>query len=168
MANVAVQKMEKTSGKPLPWFEEMEKRLEEVRRRAFGLFEKRGCELGHALDDWLKAEHEGAEWPAAELLEKDAKYELEMTLPGYDPNEVQVTATPSEIIVHAAIKPEKKAEEAKCLWTEFGSNDVYRRFELPEPVDVDKINATLDKGMLHVMAAKMPRVQAKPIEIRAA
>ena len=56
MANVTVQKIEKREAKPLPIFEEMEKRFGEVRQRAFDLFEKRGRELGHALDDWLRAE----------------------------------------------------------------------------------------------------------------
>jgi len=124
MANVTVQKIEKTEASGLPIFEEMEKRFEGVRRRAFELFEKRGRALGYALDDWLHAEHEGCGWPAAELDEKTEEYELQMTLPGFDPEEVQVTATRSEILVHAELKPEK-AEEAKVVWTEFGPNNIY-------------------------------------------
>lgn len=168
MPALVVQKVEDKSAKALPLFEEIEKRLEDVRRRAFQLFEGRGSEIGNPLEDWLRAEHEIMGWPAAELDEKDGKYELEMTLPGYDPSEVQVTATPSELIVHANAKREKKAEEGKCLWTEFTSNDVYRRFELPEAIDMERANATLDKGMLHVTAPKKPRAEAKPIEVRAA
>ena len=168
MASVAVQKVETTSRKPLPLFEEIEKRLEEVRRRAFGSFEMRGRQLGHALEDWLKAEHEVLGWPAAELAEKESEYELQMTLPGYDPKEVEVTATPSEIIVHANVKPEAESQEGKRLWSEFGPNDVYRRFDLPAPIDVEKTSATLDKGVLHVTAAKMPSAPAKQIQVRAA
>jgi len=168
MANVAVQKIEEKSAKPLPLFQEIEKQFEEVRRRAFELFEKRGRELGHALEDWVRAEHEVMGWPAAEFSEADSRYELAMTLPGYEPKDVQVTVTPSEIIVHAKVQTEKKAEEKKRLWTEFRSNEVYRRFELPEAIDADKAAASLDKGMLHISVAKMPKVQAKPIEVRAA
>jgi hypothetical protein len=36
---------------------------------------------------------------------------------------------------------EKKTEEKECRWTEFQSNDVYRRFELPEAIDVEKATA---------------------------
>ena len=168
MATVTVQKIEKTAAKPMPLFEEIERRMEEARRRAFGLFETRGRELGHALDDWLKAEHEVMGWSAAKLKETDSKYELEMTLPGYDPSDVQVTVTPSEIIVHADVKHEAKKEEAKCVWTEFGSNDVYRRVVLPQRIDCDKAQATLEKGMLHITAQKVPQAAAKPIEVRAA
>jgi HSP20 family protein len=168
MANVTIQKVEHVGAKPLPIFELIEKRLDDVRRQAFKRFEERGYELGHELDDWIKAEHEVFGWPAAELAEKDGKYEAEITLPGFDPSEVQVTATPSEIIVHAETKQEKKIEKQNVLWTEFGSNDVYRRFELPARIDVDKTSATLDKGMLHIVAAKAPVAQTKPVEIRAA
>lgn len=84
MANVTVQKIEKREAKPLPIFEEMEKRFADVRQRAFDLFEKRGRELGHALDDWLRADHDVRGWPAAELDEKAGEYELQMTLPGFD------------------------------------------------------------------------------------
>jgi len=168
MANVAVQKVENKSAKQLPLFQEIEKQLGEVRRRAFGLFERRGRELGHALEDWLRAEHEVMGWPVAELTEADSKYDLAMTLPGYEPKDVQVTATPSEIIVHAKVEATKKAEEAKCLWTEFESNDVYRRIELPEAIDVEKTTASLDRGMLHVTAAKTPKAQTRPIEVKAA
>ncbi len=31
---------------------------ETIRQRAFELFEQRGCEPGHDLDDWLQAEAE--------------------------------------------------------------------------------------------------------------
>ena len=168
MANVAVQKVEKAGPEPLPIFETIRKGLDEVRRRAFELFEKRGYQLGHELDDWLKAEHAVFGWPAAELAEKNGKYEAQITLPGFDPKEVQVTVTPAEIIVHAETKHEKKIEKPNVLWTEFGSNDVYRRFELPARIDVNKTSATLDNGMLHITAAKASVAQTKPVEVRTA
>jgi len=168
MTNVAVQQVKKVGSEPLPIFETIDKRLDDVRRRAFELFEKRGYQLGHEIDDWLKAEHDVFGWPAAELAEKDGKYEAQITLPGFEAKDVQVTATPSKIIVHAETKHEKKVEEPNVLWTEFGSNDVYRRFELPTPIDVDKTSATLDNGMLHIIAAKAAATQTKPVEVRAA
>ena len=127
--------MENVGPESLPIFEAIEKRLDEVRRRAFDLFEKRRYQPGHELEDWLKAEHEVFGWPAAELVEKDRNYEAQIALPGFNPKEVQVTVTPSEIIVHAETKHEKKIEKPNVLWTEFGSNDVYRRFELPARID---------------------------------
>jgi len=168
MANVAVQKIANKTAEPLPVFKDIEKQFEDVRRKAFELFEKRGREFGHELEDWLKAEHEVLGWPAAELTEADSKYELALTLPGYEPKDIEVTATPSEIIVHAKVEEHKKEEKEECLWTEFRSNDVYRRFDLPEAIDVEKTKANLDKGMLHITAAKAVKAGAKAVAVQAA
>ena len=54
MSNVAVQKVDDQARKTLPVFAEITKRFQDVRRRAFELFERRGCELGHAVEDWAQ------------------------------------------------------------------------------------------------------------------
>lgn len=167
MATIAVQKIEDKNTKRLPLFEEIEKQFDKVRQRAFQLFETRQNEADHDLEDWLRAEHEVMGWPAAELKEADSGYDLALTLPGYEPKEVEVTVTPKEIIVHANTEQEKKGAEKKCVWSEFQSNEIYRRFELPEAIDPDKATANLDKGMLHVRTPKMPRTLAKPIKVQA-
>jgi HSP20 family protein len=164
MSQVAITKVNDAGKKTLPIFEEVAKRCEAVEQRAFDLFEKRGRELGHDLEDWLNAEHELMGWPAAELVEKDGAYELQMTLPGFEAKDVEVTATPTEVIVHAATEEEKKTEKGNVLWTEFGSNDVYRRVEMQNPINVDKVTAKLENGILRINAPE----SAKPREIKVA
>lgn len=163
MANIIIQRIKDATDQPIPVFQEIEKRFEDVRQRAFDFFDKRGRELGHELTDWIQAEREVLGWPAAELAEKNGEYKLEVTLAGFGANQVEVTATPTEIAVHAAIKPETKAAEDHVLWTEFGPNDVYRRFRLPQPIDVDKTSAALDNGLLKITATKVLPATAKPI-----
>jgi len=162
MSQVAITKVN-DGKKTLPIFDEIAKRFEAVRRRAFDLFENRGRQLGHDLEDWLKAEHDIFGWPSAELAEKDGAYEMQITLPGFDPREVEVTAASNEIIVHAATEKENKTKKGAVLWTEFGSNNVYRRFEVTNPIDVDKVTAKLENGLLRINAPEV----AKPKEITA-
>lgn len=162
MPQVAVTKVNDVEKKTLPVFGEIEKRLDAVRQLAFDLFEKRGRELGHDLEDWLKAEQQLFGSPAAELAEKNGAYEIGITLPGFEAKDVEVTATPSEVIVHAATEEEKKTQKDKVLRTEFASNDVYRRFEVPIAIDVDHVTAKLNNGMLLIKAPKI----AKPNEAK--
>lgn len=152
MSQVAIKKVNDAGKASLPIFEEIAKRLEGVRQRAFDLFENRGRELGHDQEDWLKAEREVFSWPAAELAEKDGKYDIQIALPGFETKDVEVTTTPSEIVIHAEAKEEKKTQKNGVLWTEFGSNDVYRRFELSNPINVDKVTANLENGVLRIIA----------------
>jgi len=49
-----------------------------------------------------------------------------------------------------------------------GSNELYRQFALPETVDVGKITATLDKGVLRIEAPKGADVPAKKVVTGAA
>lgn len=161
MANISVKKVDTAAKRGLPIFEEIAKRIERVRQRAFELFLNRGQESGHAMDDWLKAEREIMGWPAGEMTEKDGLINLELTLPGFDANQIQVTATPAEIVVHAHYEKEKKEEERKVLWTEFESNDVYRQFAMPAAIDVDKVSASLDKGILRITAPKATATEAR-------
>jgi HSP20 family protein len=95
-------------------------------------------------------------------LEKDGAYRAEVTLPGFEAKDIEVTVTPTEIIVHAATKEQKQSEKESVLWAEFGSNDVYRRFGLPNPISVDKVTANLENGILRVNAPEIPKPKAVP------
>jgi len=159
MSQVAVKKVNGGSKETLPIFGELAKRFEAIERRAFDLFEGRGCELGHDLEDWAKAEHELG-FPAAELSEKNGAYKIEIALPGFEAKEVEVTATPEEVVVHAATKQERTGEKDDVLWTEFGSDDVYRRFELPNPINTEKVTANLENGLLCVSAPEIAKAKA--------
>jgi len=163
MSQVAIRKINDTAKGTAAIFDEIAKRFEEVERRAFDLFEERGCEVGHELEDWLNAEHELLGWPTGELAEKDGTYEMRISLPGFEAKEVEVTAAPNEIVVHATTKEEKKEEKANVLWTEFGSNEVYRRFDVPNSINVDKVTANFENGLLRITAPEI----TKPKQIAA-
>ncbi len=138
----------------LPVFAELEKRLDAVRERAFSLFAGRGRRAGSDLEDWVKAERELFGWSPGELKERDGEYEMDVTLPGFKAAEVELTATPSELIVHAQTKSETKGETDRVIWSEFGSSEVFRRFTLPTPVQSERIAAELKNGVLKVHAPK--------------
>lgn len=155
MSQIAITKAKDTERLALPVFGELGKRFEAIQRRAFDLFEKRGRESGHELDDWLQAEHELLGWPVAELTEKDGVYEMEVALSGFAPRDVEVTATPNEVIVHAAADEQEKGTRENVLCAELDSGDVYRTFGLAQTINVDKLSANFEDGLLRIIAPKM-------------
>ena len=167
MSQVAIKKVNDAGKTSLPIFQEITKRFDSIRQRAFDLFENRGRELGHDREDWLKAERELFSWPASELAEKDGTYEIQVSLPGFESKDVEVTTTSGEVIIHAETKEEKKTQKNNVLWTEFGSNDVYRRFELPNPINVDKVTANLENGVLRIIAPEWAPESVKAITAKA-
>jgi HSP20 family molecular chaperone IbpA len=161
MTEVAVQKVP-SAEKNLPVFEEMARRMDAVRKRAFDYFMQRGARPGFELDDWFTAEHEVFGWPAAELKEKNGTFEIEVTLPGFAQKDVEITATPEEVIIHAKMEKRAEKKDEQVLWSEFGSNEVYRRFALPQAIDAAAVTAQLADGILRVKAPKEPvKVPAK-------
>jgi HSP20 family protein len=154
MSNVTVRGTNSDEKETPSIFTELGKRLGDVRRRAFELFEKRGSSAGNDLDDWLSAEHEVLGWPKAQLAEGKDAFEIQLTLPGFEARDIEVTTKPGEIAVHAAAVNEKQIEEGQVLWTEFGSSEFYRKFELPRTADFEKVTARLDKGILRIKAPK--------------
>jgi HSP20 family protein len=169
MPEVKVQKVPAANDRTLPVFSELDNLADRIRIEAYKLFARRGTGDGHALDDWLTAEQELC-WPSAELIERDGAYALKIALAGFEPGEITVTATPREIIVKAAHKDEKKsAGETKTMtcWSEFRSNNVFRRVELPAPVDVERTSANFRNGLLEITApqARAAAETAKSIEV---
>jgi HSP20 family molecular chaperone IbpA len=155
MSHIEVKRVQEASDRKLPIFAEFDKLAEQIRLEAFNLFGHRGAGDGHALEDWLEAEQKFC-WPAAELSESDDDYSLKIAVAGFEPKEITVTATPREIMVKAAHKHEASGGDKKeeLRWSEFRSNDVLRRVELPASVDVDKISANLKNGLLEITAPK--------------
>jgi len=148
----------------LPVLSELAHLMQEVERRAFARFQGRGRRGGSPLEDWAAAEHEVLGWPAAEVKEVDGRYDVAVTLPGYTAGEVEVVATPREVVVHASTaarearedgrQPERHDGHSRVLWSEFGGNEVYRRFRFATPIDVDQVTARLENGMLRVRAPR--------------
>lgn len=167
MAQLKVQKVPDVADRTLPIFAEFDKLAESIRVEAYKLFARRGAGDGHAMDDWLMAEREVC-WPSAELAEQKGEYRLKVALAGFEPLEINVTATPREIFIKAAHKQEKAStgkDESSICWSEFESNDVYRRIPLPGPVDVEKISANFTNGLLEIAAPQTRAPIKHPVQI---
>ncbi len=138
----------------LPVFDEIEKRLEAVRARAYELFESRGASEGNELDDWIQAEREVLGWSPGGMTDHDGEYEVDFALPGFRADDVELTATPTELIVHAESKEERIGATDQVVWNTLGATDIYGRIALPTPVYAERVSARLRNGVLTVHAPK--------------
>jgi HSP20 family molecular chaperone IbpA len=154
MANISMDKVENGDLTAKPVYKDLQRRLEKIRQRAYELFETRGREPGGDVGDWLTAEREVLGRPPLRTQKNDREFQLQVPFDDYDVNQVEILVTPSEIIVHAKTNAEQLMEEADWVSAEFASRDVYLRIELPEPIDVDKTEATFEEGTLCISATK--------------
>lgn len=169
MSRLHITKVATPDDKSLPIFAEFEQLAERIRLQAYNLFAHRGASDGHALDDWLAAERQLC-WPAAELTEHKGEYVLDIALAGFAPAEIEVTATPREIMIKGGHKSEQSAgDESKVRWSELRSRNAFRRVGLPTTVDVEKITASIENGLLRIVAPKAEVLgeAAKQVEVSA-
>jgi len=80
---------------------------------------------------------------------------------------LKVSATDNSVYIHG--RNEQKKEEKqdhKVKYSEFSSQEIWRRVDLPTAIDPTKISASLAKGVLELSLSKGE--PAKPVEVKAA
>jgi HSP20 family protein len=160
MSHIAIAKIHHPEREEPSLLEEMKTWAERVRERAFAIFQRRGSGDGMDVDDWLRAERDLMLAAESELIEKDSQFQLRIAAPGFDEKDVRVTALPDALVVSAESTHRHEKNEGNVHFCEFGEKRLFRRFDLPETIDVDKVAAQLDKGILRVTAAKARQAKA--------
>ena len=98
--------------------------------------------------------------PPTDILESDDGFELRVDLPGADPASIDVTFEQDVLTLRAGVKPVEH-EGLEAGLGEFELADYERRFQVTEPVDADKIEASFELGVLRVRVPK-----ARPARLR--
>ena len=96
-----------------PVFDELEHAWNDIRQRAFQLFQQRGGAGGSEVDGCCR--QRGLLWrPQAELIEDESQFRLQLAVPGIQPGNLRVTALPQSIIVRAESAITTTRKKAKC------------------------------------------------------
>jgi HSP20 family protein len=153
--------------KPVPvkdLFQEMLAWSNRVAKRAYELFQVRGFEHGHDLEDWFNAERELLKPVALEV--KDMKDELMVhaEVPGFEAKDLEIELEGNCLVIKGKRETEKEEKEkgGKTIFTERKADEIYRMVTLPVPVLSEKAQAELRNGILEL---KLPKA-AKPKAIK--
>jgi len=96
------------------------------------------------------------------------KFFLRIAIPGVDPKDVKVTAQNDLLTVTGERKVLETKKEVNYLHREFAYGTFERVLPLPEGLDVEKLTAEFNNGMLEITApmavAALPRkIEIKPL-----
>lgn len=84
-------------------------------------------------------------------------------LPGVNPEDIDISVVGETLTLTGSRQPEELKEGEKYHRRERGQGKFSRTFQLPFPVEADKVEAVFDKGILHI---SLPRAEAdKPRKI---
>lgn len=105
--------------------------------------------------------------PAVNIHESEKGYHLEMAIPGFNKEEIQVKIDKNVLVISGEKKEEKSDETKKVKRKEFHYQSFNRSFSLHETIDVSKIEAKYENGILQVNLVKKEDEPAKAgIEIK--
>jgi HSP20 family molecular chaperone IbpA len=160
MSKVAVDRV--SPAEPGVWHQEMNI-FDEIRRRAFDLFERRGRASGKDIDDWLNAEREIVFSPPSEMVEKDTSFELRVTAPEFTANELEIRVSPDSIVVEGKADSQQDRREGIICFSEFSQRELLRRFLMPKQIDPNQASASLQDGVLTIVVRKAMTLLPKPV-----
>jgi len=110
------------------------------------------------------------EWaPAVDIRETGQELTFTVELPGIKPEDVEVTAVDGILTIHGERNEEPRdGQEGWYHLIERNYGSFMRRFQLPQGVNEDKIEADVAQGMLQVHIPKTALPQPKKIQVKVA
>jgi HSP20 family protein len=106
----------------------------------------------------------GSRLPVDVHVDDDA-YVLTAAVPGLAPDEVEIKILENVVTLTGSAQ-EARDEEGRYLVREIGEARFERSFELPDPVDASKAEASMKDGLLTVRLPKAEESRPKVIEIK--
>ena len=115
--------------------------------------------------DWLGGiQNFSTNVPAVNIKETDTSFGIELAAPGKKKEDFNVEIDHNVLTISSEEKSESSEKDAQGKYTrkEFSYNSFRRSFTLPETVNLDKINASYQEGVLHLTLPKKEEALPKP------
>jgi HSP20 family protein len=137
---------------PLSEFEQISERMRRMLEQTFGAF------------GLLSSLVERGGWsPLVDIEEHDDAYVVEAELPGVKREDVNLELVGNELTITGEVKERERKGTLRKRSRRTGRFEY--RVGLPNQVDADKVEATLDEGVLTVRISKSEKAQRRRIEI---
>jgi len=121
------------------------------------------------LDDWSMPAMFAKGWtPMVDISETKDKLIAKAELPGLDPEDIKLSLSGDLLTIQGEKKTEKEEKDEQHYSMERYCGEFQRSLRLPMEVQVDKIDARFDKGVLTITMPKTTKSHKKEIKINKA
>src|SRR5215469_17412175 len=100
-----------------------------------------------------------------DVMENDSSYVMRATLPGIQPDDVQITITGDTLNIRGESRTEDEQKGQNWLVRERRGSSFYRSITLPSPVNSDQAQAQYENGVLTLTLPKAAESRPKQIRI---
>jgi HSP20 family protein len=109
---------------------------------------------------------EPAGYPAVNVWVKENELMLSAELPGFAPEDINLSVQGETLTLSGSRKPEELPENARYHRNECACGDFSRTVRLPFSVDADKVDATYEKGVLNVKLVRAEADRPRKINVK--
>lgn len=102
--------------------------------------------------------------PAADIWETKDTIEMTLDMPGVEKDGLEITVERNTLIIHGRVR---EPQQGTRVYTEHVPGDYHREFALSDDLDMEKIDAELTSGVLHLSVHKTEKVKPRKIAITA-
>ena len=104
--------------------------------------------------------------PSTEIKETDDSFNVNISVPGIKKDEIKIELNNGVLEVSGERKTEKTENKEKYHLSEISYGKFTRRFQLPDNVDTDKIDASVEDGILRLSIPKLEEVKPRQIDVK--
>ena len=138
-----------------------------IARRAFEIFESRGCAHGNDREDWFLAESELLKPVKFHISESGEQLTARAEVPWFNRQEIKVSLEPRRLSISGKAELREDHQSGKHTHSLRHAQLMFRVIDLPTEVDLSKAKVTFNDGTLEVVMpkaapAKSLRVETKP------
>jgi HSP20 family molecular chaperone IbpA len=103
--------------------------------------------------------------PAVDIFETEAAITMLADMPGVNPDGLTIDLRESVLSIDGAVGP-TEGENERILLLEYETGAYHREFRLSNLIDQDKIDATMQDGVLRLTLPKAEAARPRKIEVR--
>jgi HSP20 family protein len=123
--------------------------------------------LDRMFDESWRGARADANALALDVHETDSAYIISAALPGVNADAVSINLHDNVLTITAEL-PQATYENSRALMLERSYGKVQRSIRLPQPIDANGVEATMDNGVLHLTLSKTPEAQPRNIPVKTA
>jgi HSP20 family protein len=86
----------------------------------------------------------------ANIFDNENAFIIEMSAPGFTKEDIRINLEQQTLTISAELKQQDEVQDEKYLRREFNQQNLNRSFVLPKSVDMDKITADYQNGILKI------------------
>ena len=104
--------------------------------------------------------------PEIDVVEKDGAFHIECALPGMKKDDIVIEASEDRLTISAKVEARQENDGTRYHFKEVRRGSFARQIGFTQPIDVDRIEASYENGILAITVPVVQTIQAKKVEIK--